>query len=371
MFLVKGILRGLLFVVVLVALYLIGVILYGQFTDYTPPPTTSLEIPQTPDQVSSRDTLSFFIWNLGYAGLGQESDFFMSGGEMVHPTQELSEKNLAGIKTIIQGVADQTDFFLLQEVDKAATRSYQVDHTQELVNGISGFQGYFGTNYKVEYVPIPFLEPYGQVYSGLWSMSRNTPQEATRYSFEGNYAWPKKLFHLDRCFLLTRYALDSTDKELVIINTHNSAYDDGSLKATQMEQLKAVLLAEYTQGNYVLVGGDWNQYPPGFTGVGSFSIPEIEYLSQGFVPEEYPAPGWEWVWDPTVATNRSLPKPYDSFETPRFIIDYYLTSPNIEIIEVKGMDLDFSYSDHQPVRLSIRLKGIVTSMQGAEVGAES
>jgi len=364
MSIVKGIFRGVLILVILAALYVISVILYGQFTDYTPPPTTVLKIEGAPGHVHSRDTLSFLIWNLGYAGLGEESDFFMSGGDMVRPSEEISKKNFAGIRTIVQGLADQTDFFLLQEVDKDAARSYHVDHASELQLGVSGFHGYFGTNYQVGFVPVPFFEPYGKVHSGLWSMTRTTPTEATRYAFEGNYTWPTKLFHLDRCFLLTRYALDSINKDLVIINTHNSAYDDGTLKAAQMEQLKEVLLAEYEKGNYVLVGGDWNQYPPGFTGVGKFKIPEIDYLSQVFVPEEYPAAGWEWVWDPTVATNRSVSKPYDSFETSRFIIDYYLTSPNIEIIEVKGMDLDFEYSDHQPVRLSIRLKDIVTSIQG-------
>ena len=31
-----------------------------------------------------------------------------------------------------------------------------------------------------------------------------------------------------------------------------------------MEYLKKMLELEYSQGNYIVVGGDWNQCPPGF-----------------------------------------------------------------------------------------------------------
>ncbi|NJM15622.1 MAG: hypothetical protein HC896_09855 [Bacteroidales bacterium] len=68
---------------------------------------------------------------------------------------------------------------------------------------------------------------------------------------------------LDRCFLLQRFGL-SNGKQLVVINTHNSAYDDGTLRNLQMNYLKTILKNEQASGNYIIVGGDWNQCPPGF-----------------------------------------------------------------------------------------------------------
>jgi len=68
---------------------------------------------------------------------------------------------------------------------------------------------------------------------------------------------------LDRCFLVNRYPLKN-GKELLIVNTHNSAYDNGTLKKQEMAFLKQWLLDENNKGNYIVVGGDWNQCPPRF-----------------------------------------------------------------------------------------------------------
>src|SRR3712207_7070413 len=44
------------------------------------------------------------------------------------------------------------------------------------------------------------------------------------------------------------------------INTHCSAYDKGGkMKLEQMKYLSQFIDSEYKKGNYVLVGGDWNQ----------------------------------------------------------------------------------------------------------------
>jgi hypothetical protein len=33
-----------------------------------------------------------------------------------------------------------------------------------------------------------------------------------------------------------------------------------------------------------------------------------------------------------------------------------LTSPNVEVLNTQGVDVDFEYSDHQPVQMKIALK---------------
>src|SRR5690606_33678797 len=126
---------------------------------------------------------------------------------------------------------------------------------------------FFAPNYKVSRVPIPILEPwnaYGKVLSGLATYSRFQPYQSTRLQLPGSFAWPTRIFQLDRCVAVHRYRL-SNGKELVVMNVHNSAYDaDGALKRQEMAFLRELFLEEYGKGNYVLAGGDWNQCPPYF-----------------------------------------------------------------------------------------------------------
>jgi len=96
-----------------------------------------------------------------------------------------------------------------------------------------------------------------------------------------------------------------------------------------------------SRGDYVLVGGDWNQLPPSFEG-------------ENVIPKDY-LPDWEWAYDPNTPTNRSLEKPYDGTNKQK-IIDFYLVSPNLTVTSVKTDDLKFKYSDHQPVSISFQLK---------------
>lgn len=346
--------RLVLWLLLLPLLYIVGVLIYGQLTEYAPTEAESLPI-QASASVIQQDAIQLMIWNVGYCGLGEKADFFMDGGEMSRSDQADVESYWAGIQQTIGGFEAETDFFLLQEVDRDSKRSYRQDYAQGLMD-FTGRTGFFAPNYDVQFVPVPFLKPYGKVLSGLLTLADAQPAEAVRYPFAGNFGWPTRLFQLDRCFLLTRFELDSTDQQLVVINTHNSAYDDGTLKQQQMDQLKEVLVNEYEKGNYVIVGGDWNQYPPNFAGVAGFDTTRRADLSAMFVPETYPAAGWQWAWDPQVATNRSLATPFNQAETPRYIIDYFLVSPNVEVTSVKGVDLNFQYSDHQPVVVQVRLR---------------
>ena len=69
---------------------------------------------------------------------------------------------------------------------------------------------------------------------------------------------------LDRCFVVSRFNL-SNGKDLVLMNTHNSAYDaGGKLRDAEMPIIRDLMIEEYEKGNYVVAGGDWNQNPPGY-----------------------------------------------------------------------------------------------------------
>ncbi len=351
---IKLILRWVLILAALAGLYVGGMIAYAMITDYQPDPTEELTPLGDAQNELAGDTLTLITWNIGFGAQGAATDFFYDGGKTVRMPQETVEGYWQGISQAFNEWAGDVDMMLLQEVDRDSRRSYHQDQVKALADLLPGYSGAFAPNYDVKFIPIPFLNPMGKVYGGLCTWSRIQPLETVRHSFEGNYSWPTHLFFLDRCFLVQRFELDSSDAQLVVINTHNSAYDDGSLKARQMEQLATVLEAEYAQGNYVIVGGDWNQFFPGFEGIAGFRTDTMP--DRYFVPEDYPSPGWQWTYDPSVATNRDLAAPYDAATTRRGIIDYFLLSPNVEALSVAGIDQDFALSDHQPVRVRVRLK---------------
>jgi endonuclease/exonuclease/phosphatase family metal-dependent hydrolase len=54
-------------------------------------------------------------------------------------------------------------------------------------------------------------------------------------------------------------------------------------------------------------------------------------------------------------TNRRVKAPYTQGTTLTTVIDFFLLSPNVQSVEVKNMDMGFQYSDHQAVRLKVKL----------------
>jgi hypothetical protein len=65
---------------------------------------------------------------------------------------------------------------------------------------------------------------------------------------------------------------------------------------------------------------------------------------------------WTYAFDPTTPSNRNVIHAFDPNKTFTTLIDFYLLSPNVQLVEVKGMDVGFAYSDHQPVLMKAKLK---------------
>ncbi len=345
------VLRPLLYLILFLVLAFVLFLSYAMIDDYRPGEVESQQVFSDPDIIRDSSALSLLIWNIGYAGLDASMDFFYDGGKQMRPSREGVRRNMDGILKTLSPYRD-FDFVLLQEVDKNSRRSYHLEEFQLIQDGFPGYHAFFGKNYDVSFVPLPLKEPMGKVESGLMTLSRHKPNRVERRSFPGNYAWPMKLFMLDRCFLVSRFSL-ANRKELVVINTHNSAYDDGSLRAAQMEYLRAYLLAEYAEGNYVIVGGDWNQTPYGVVPELPGHLFDTENLT--YVEKDYPGPDWIWAFDPSQPTNRRVKTPYDPEHTATTIIDCYLLSPNFKRVEVRTKDVDFEFSDHQPVEMHVKL----------------
>jgi endonuclease/exonuclease/phosphatase family metal-dependent hydrolase len=321
-------------IIVLLLLLFGGFMVYITITDYKHAAIEILEIKgNNRDSIIKQREFTLMTWNIGYCGLGKEMDFFYEGGKQVRPDFEKYQNYRNGIMNFISN-NDTVDFWLFQEVDKNSKRSYYTDQENLIVEKLYSYDYVFGKNYDVKFVPVPLTSPMGKVVAGIMGFSVFRPEQAYKYAYPDISSWPKNL---------------------VIINTHNSYYvQDDSLRLLELNVLKNRILSEYESGTYVVVGGDWNKLPPGFNKENNLITEPVQNtvksISRNFLPED-----WCWAYDDKHPTNRALNKKYKKGNTSISIIDFFVVSPNIEVIEVKTIPLGFENSDHHPVYLKIRL----------------
>jgi len=339
---------------ILVIIYLFGILAINTFWDYMPEKQILiLDENNTPPGLHAKTHFSVLSWNIGYGAMGQGADFFYDGGEMMRPDLGPFNQYYDGILARLASF-DSLDFILVQEVDTASKRSYYTKQFADISAILNGHTGVFAKNYDVCYIPLPFFYPMGRVVSGLAHFSGFTPTNAVLIPFPGNYMWPKNLFMPDRCFMNVSYDLPS-GKQLHIINTHNSAFDDGSLRSAQLEFIFEYIVGLYKSGDYVLAGGDWNINPPTYrnqpflSGDPAF---ELDFSTSIFDENSQ----WSIVFDDGYPTNRDVSLAYSPGKTVTTIIDYFICSPNIEALEIKTLYNNFLFSDHQPIYLRFLIK---------------
>lgn len=347
----KWSLRGLLVLLGVILAAAAALVVFLSVTEYNPADRQRAEhvVVQT-DAPLGQKVLTFYTWNIGYAGLGKDSDFFMDGGKMVDPpSQQAVEENLAAIENFV--ASNPADGWLLQEVDRDSARSDYIDELQRITKVYTGSAA-FSYNYNCPFVPIP-LPPIGKVESGIATLTKvRMDMEAERIALPCPFSWPLRTANLKRCLQLTRLDLEGTDQELVLVNLHLEAYDDGEGKIAQTKLLLQILQDEYAKGNYVIAGGDFNQTFPGTLDV--FPIQNSELWTPGVMEDTALPEGWQYAYDLDAPTCRLLDHPYDGTNQ-LYIIDGYIVSPNVRINAVETVDLQFRNSDHNPVRLDVTL----------------
>jgi endonuclease/exonuclease/phosphatase family metal-dependent hydrolase len=326
-------------------------ILIIALTDYKPEKETVLTN-MMKATVLNIDTIEILTWNIGYAGLDCNMDFFYDGGSKTRTDKETALQNLNAITSFIAN--NSADFIFLQEVDRASTRSYKIDMLSEIAAKKPFYLVFYGINYNVLFVPVPLASPMGKVESGILTLSRYTPSQSVRYAYPARQSFPKRLFLLDRCFVMCRYLLRN-GKQLVLINTHNSAFDsDGEQRHEEMLLLKDFITMEYEKGNYIIVGGDWNHIPPVENAKLYLGI-NTEYFAPLRLSDDFMPPSWKWISDGK-PTNRFLDIPYIKGKTKETLLDFFLISPNVEVIRTERTDMNYQHSDHNPVTGKFVLK---------------
>ena len=306
-------------------------------------------------QLHTGDTIDVISWNIGFGALGDNADFFMDGGTMVKPsTKERVQENIDAMTAFL--AEECADLVLLQEVDEKSTHSYYMDERTMLAQGLEGaglsYENYLAYNFKTLFVPYP-LPPIGREQAGQVTFSAYPSSDARRISLPCPFTYPVRLANLKRCLLVNRIPVADSDRELVVINLHLEAYDDGAGKEAQTRMLVQLFEEEMEKGNYVIAGGDFNQtldtvdlskYPlqreglwqPGIIDTGAFA--DVQCLMDERVP-----------------SCRSLDRAYNG-EDPDFqyyVLDGYLLSGNLTVESLETVDLGFVNSDHNPIRLQV------------------
>lgn len=340
----------LLGVLVAVVLAVVAFVAYLSVTEYRPRDRQRAEWVQLREgnAVTVGSQMTVYSWNIGYAGLDAATDFFMDGGSHVNPAVGDVEKNLAAISSFIS--SQHADAWLLQEVDVSSARTGYINELEAVASAYGGNYG-LAYNYKCDFVPIP-MPPIGKMASGIATLSGGSVKgEMERIALPCPFSWPVSIANLKRCLLVTRLAVEGSDKEVVLINLHLEAYDDGEGKIAQTRLLMEILRQEYEKGNYVIAGGDFNQVFPGT--LDAYPVGD-DVWTPGVLEEAALPEGFYYAYDAKTASCRLLDRPLQQ-DSQMYVIDGFILSPNVQLDLVETVDLHFAHSDHNPVKLQFRL----------------
>ncbi|MCF6220888.1 MAG: hypothetical protein L3J65_07230 [Robiginitomaculum sp.] len=292
------------------------------------------------DLANADATISVLNWNIGYAGLGKESDFVMDGGEnLLPPSIEIVEKNLAGIQKVLRD--NKSDLYLIQEISEPDMLNLGVDVLGGVQQALSGTDWFFSYDFRTQFIPRSSSLKHG-LASFAWIKTQpvtliRLPNEPTRLQ-----GLIQRQYHIQ-----AREFTDANSNPWVVMNIHLSAFDEGgNVRVRQYEKLLEIAGKYYADGKRVVIGGDWNMQltPTDFP----HTTKEKDLFWLKILPTESLPADWQIVVDPSVATVRTNERPFIKGENYTTIIDGYLVSPNVEVVSIKGLDTNFEFTDHQP-----------------------
>ena len=355
--LIFSILRVAVIFVLAVVLLLGGMIGFLSVTEYKPKDRETVEVTGSPKKtLKLNEEISVLTFNIGYGALGDNADFFMDGGKSVNTADKTRvNENLGGILKTVKDINPDVVFF--QEIDKNSSRSHHINEYEKFMKNLNEYDFSFANNFKVAFLPHP-IPPIGKVDSGLATASVFGVKSAERVQLPIPFSWPMRMANLKRCVMISRLPIENNDKELVLFNLHLEAYDSGEGKIAQTKMLANLLKTETDKGNYVIAGGDFNQI---FSNKDKNAYPINEGMwAPGEIDVSAFGDGFTFLMDESVPSCRSLDKAYKDADKSTFqyyLIDGFIVSQNIEVSMLETQNLDFVFSDHNPVLLKATLKG--------------
>ncbi len=310
-------------------------------------------------------------YNIGFGAYTQDFSFFMDTGIMKETGQKTQgtgsrakskESVINCTEKSAEAVAKYNpDIMFFQEVDTSAHRSHFVNQYEMLTEKFNGYGTNFASNFHSGYLFYPLTNPHGSVNAGIATYSKFKIDSAVRRSFPIDESFPSKFFDLDRCFTVNKMPIANSDKYLILINLHMSAYDAGGVyRAKQLKMLTEYMDSEYKAGNYVIAGGDWNHDIADSKDYFKTDEKVPEWV--GIITAEDLPEGFEFASARNVATCRSTDIVYTkkadgSLVNYSVVLDGFLISPNVKKVDVTNIDTYFEFSDHNPAMMQFSLIG--------------
>jgi endonuclease/exonuclease/phosphatase family metal-dependent hydrolase len=294
------------------------------------------------------DELTILSWNIHYGG---------------GPTLEVGRGqsraavvgHLDAIAAYIRSV--DADIVALQEVDRGAIRSYDIDQLRWLQEATGMPFAVWTPTWDAGWVPHPGLNPktqIGRVLSGQVVLSRFalTTDEHHRLP------QPKQSVPLYNRFYLHRHLTQVTAKlgesgDLRIINAHLEAFDSAN-RQSQADTAVAVVGSDTTR---TVLLGDMNSTPPEAKMRAAFPdepetdmstddtidrLRQISGMREVVPPKVYAADESAWFTFPAHAPNRRL--------------DYVFYGSSLSLMQAEVPRFDSPPSDHLPVVTRFRLE---------------
>lgn len=344
-----------------------------------------LEIKNNKEEiVAINQDFTLTTYNIGFGAYSKNYSFFLDEGIDVDGTLLYGHygkgisyddvlKNTNGSVDILKQL--DSDFVFIQEVDQDSDRAYHINQQKIIESELSEYASTYAINFHSAYLAYPLYDNHGKSIAGQQTLSKYKIEDAIRKSYVISDAFPDKFFDLDRCFSV-HYIPTSNDKKLVLINSHMSAYDEGGkIRNKQIEQLNEYIINEFNNGNYVIVGGDFNHdlltNNPMYPQYDENNLPFKESFKQQ-------KPNWvsfifnedkESIFDKNftiIAANdvpsiRGCDRPYQKGYTYVSSVDGFIVSNNVKIKKTfttptKDDTTDmFAFSDHQPTTIEFEL----------------
>ena len=362
----KRVFQAIGIVLLLAIIVVVGYIAYLEITYYRIADSTTLETDNNPQATLQTGTqYKAATFNIGFGAYTPDYTFFMDEGIMKDGTATVGAHSTAVSRESVEGCTNGAidvlkglgaDFMLLQEVDVDSTRSYNVNQKAALEEAFPTFSSTFASNFHSGYLAYPIGDPHGTVNAGLLVLGDAHDDSAVRRSYPIDQAFPTKFFDLDRCFMIERLPV-AGGKELVLINSHMSAYDEGGLiRQQQLDLICGIMQEEAAAGNYVIVGGDWNHALGGSETMyeSGFRVPPwVSTFDDSLLPAGFSVVRAENIQ--TVPTCRNNDVPYEKGYTYTVTVDGFVVSDNVKAT-AQNIDAGFEYSDHNPVLLTFELQ---------------
>lgn len=294
-------------------------------------------------EVAAKDSYTVVSYNLGYlSGLANNTT--------TKPEQASFEANQARAINALKSV--NPDIVAFQEIDFAASRSYQVNQAEAMAKALGLGVGAIAINWDKNYLPFPYWPlsaHFGKILSGQAVISRYPIVKNSRTVLQkvagNNFIY--NAFYLDRIVQATE--IEIAGRKLVVINTHLEAFDE----ETRVAQTRFVrsLAEEYAQTYPVILLGDFNSALNRGTfvtasgeelGETAFSIREM------IASEPFTAAVAQSEWD----ANPTFPA-----DSPEYKLDYVFYTPDtLEVLQTQVVSEAGEASDHLPLMTTFRFK---------------